>query len=250
MGPGTYRRRILIATGAGWARADLEDDLHRVGAVVRHDGVRVTGVEGLPIRVPWSLCPQAVARLERLVGLELSPHPLAGYRHTPGPEQCTHMFDMAGLALAHAARGTARRQYDAAVTVTTPDAPQTAALRRDGAPVLEWAVRGTVLTAPQAFAGQDLRRLLAWAEQALPDPDAFEAVVVLRRAMLISGSRHVDVDAFDTAFSTGYPLGACYVYQEGTAERAARNRGSRRDFSADADGLLSDLTRTPPPDPG
>lgn len=241
MGPGIYRRRVRIVTAAGEARADLEDDLHRVGAVIRHDGACVTAVEGKPIRVPWSLCPQSTARLERLVGMALSPHPLAGYRHTPGPEQCTHMFDMAGLAIAHAARGSAGCTYDAAVPVAEEDGPQTATLHRDGVLVLRWTVDGTRLTAPALYAGQDLRRLPDWGETALPDLDAYEAMIVLRRAMLISGSRRVDVDAFTTAFATGYPLGACYVYQRGTAERAERNRGTRRDFSEGAERLLGDL---------
>ncbi len=240
MGPGIYRRRIRITTEPGLARADLEDDLHRVGAVVRHDGRRVTAVEPLAIRVPWSLCPEAGRRLQRLVGMPLSTHPLAAQRHTPGPEQCTHMFDMAALAVTHAARGTASRDYLAEVPVTTPGAAQAARLYRDGEAVLGWTAEGTALVAPAAFAGRDLRRLLAWAETAL-DADALEAVTVLRRAMLISGSRHVDVDAFANALESGYPLGGCYVFQPDTAPRASRNRGSRRDFSPDAAPMLGDL---------
>jgi len=45
--PGIYRRRIRIATSPGQARADLEDDPHRYGVIVRHDGEHLTGVEGI-----------------------------------------------------------------------------------------------------------------------------------------------------------------------------------------------------------
>lgn len=240
MGPGIYRRRIRIATAPGLARADLEDDLHRVGAIIRHDGARITAVEPVMIRVPWSLCPQAGQRLHRLVGMALSPDPLAAYRHTPGPEQCTHVFDMAALAATHAARGTIGRDYLAEVPVTTPGAAQAAKLYRDGDMVLGWTAEGTALVAPDSFAGRDLRRLLAWAETAL-DADALEAVMVLRRAMLISSSRHVDVDAFAHALESGYPLGGCFVFQPDTAPLASRNRGTRRDFSPDASPMLADL---------
>ncbi|MDB5968420.1 MAG: hypothetical protein JWQ90_870 [Hydrocarboniphaga sp.] len=38
---GIYRRRLRIVTGPGWARADLEDDPHRYGVEVHHDGADI-----------------------------------------------------------------------------------------------------------------------------------------------------------------------------------------------------------------
>ena len=240
MRPGIYRRRIRIVAEPGRVRADLEDDLHRVGVVIHHDGHQVTATEGITLRIPWSACPDSARMLERLVGMALVAHPLATHRHTDSLAQCTHMFDLAGLAVAHAARRSPGCRYDMAIPVEAEPAVQIATLHRDGAPLLTWTVDGTRLLAPEPFAGQNLRRLLAWAETSLPDPDLFEPVVVLRRAMLISGSRRYDVDAAPTAAATGYAMGACFTYQPGVAESATRQYGTIRDFTTDPDGLLAD----------
>lgn len=241
MRAGVYRRRIRVVSGPGEVRADLEDDPHRHGVILRHDGRTVTAIEGLPLRTPWSLCPESAPALRKLVGMTLSPHPLAVYRHTAGSRQCTHMFDLAGLAVAHAARGIARRDYEVAVACPGATAPRQATLRRDGVEVLAWTVEGTTITAPEPFAGRGLKTLLGWAEGAFADPDAFEAIVVLRRSMHISNSRESDLDSIQSAGSIDWLIGACYVFQPGVAERTVRNLGTTRDFTETPQALLADL---------
>ena len=61
--PGIYRRRIVLQFQNGEARADLEDDQHRMSIVVHHDGTHVTTVDGLATRTPWLLCPTAADEL-------------------------------------------------------------------------------------------------------------------------------------------------------------------------------------------
>ena len=241
MNPGIYRRSIRIATAGMEARADLEDDLHRYAVIVRHDGASVTAIEGVPIRVPWSLCPQSVQALDRLVGMPLSPHPLAVFRHTDGSRQCTHLFDLAGLAIAHAARGIAARRYDIDAPYFQEIGPRTLSLRRDGIDVLRWTIAGTALLAPEPFAGHDVRRLSAWADSNFPDLDDVEAIALLRRAVLISKARLHDWDIFPTAADTGHGSGACYVFQPGVQEHAVRMFGSAREFTDAPERLLSDL---------
>lgn len=240
MTPGVYRRRIRIAAEDGAVRADLEDDPHRLGVRIGHDGRHVTAAAGTTHRTPWSLCPDSAGRLERLVGMALAPTPLAVHGHTPGQQQCTHMFDLAGLAIAHAARGVPARQYDAAVTVASAEAPRQARLQRDGREVLWWTVDGTTIIAPAPFAGRDLRSLLAWAETACDGADAFEAVVVLRRAVHISSARLMDLDDIPSAASLDRYGGACFVFQPERAAGSSRNRGSTRDFTHAPDALLRD----------
>lgn len=251
MNPGIYRRCIRIATSENEARADLEDDLHRFAVSIKHDGVCVTAITGLPIRVPWSLCPQSVKALDRLIGMPLSSHPQAVFRYTNGAQQCTHMFDLAGLAIAHAARGTRLRQYDVEAPYLEIKGPRSLLLRRDGLEILNWTIDGTTLLAPEAFAGRDIKRLSAWAESAYSgtnaDADAdfnlddYEAIVILRRAVLISKARLHDWDIFPTAADTGHGTGACYVFQPGVEERALRMVGSTREFTNTHDRMLSDL---------
>jgi hypothetical protein len=182
MNPGIYRRCIRIATAENEARAELEDDLHRFAVIIVHDGVRVRAIHGLPIRVPWSLCPQAAAAFDDLVGMPLSAHPLAVFRHTDGSQQCTHMLDLAGLAIAHAARGTRLRQYDVEAPYVEERGRAAwrcgATARRRANPALDHD--GATQLAPQAFAGRDIKRLPPWAGSAFPDPDDYEAIILLR----------------------------------------------------------------------
>ena len=84
------------------------------------------------LRTPWTLCRGAVNVLDRLVGMPLSADPQAVYRHADGRAQCTHLFDLAGLAISHAARGIAERQYDVEVPCLDPRAPREALLSVDG----------------------------------------------------------------------------------------------------------------------
>ncbi|MGE0387798.1 MAG: hypothetical protein AB7Q97_23985 [Gammaproteobacteria bacterium] len=246
---GAFRRRIRIVTSPAMARADLEDDMHRYGAIVRHDGRRVTAVEGVAIRTPWSLCGAAADHLHALAGMELSPDPLAAYAFTNGRRQCTHMFDMAAFAIAHAARGTPRRQYDAEIVLLPGDAPRPARLERNGLRILEWAVHGDVLTAPPALAGRNLRRLLEGNPLDAMALDDYEAMVVLRRAIYISQSRELDLDLAATAADVPGSeriLGACSVYQAGVADRALRVRGASRDFHDRREAMLADLESPAP----
>jgi hypothetical protein len=239
--PGIYRRRLRIETQPGWARVELEDDPHRHGLTLRHDGECVTAIEGRALRTPWSACGEAVGVLDRLLGMPLSPDPQQVYRHTNGREQCTHLLDLAGLAQAHAARGIAAREYEATVPCLHPDAQRDAVLRMDGREVLRWTLTRNIITAPALFAGQDLGRMMPWAKARFIDRDSLEAVLVLRRAIFVSGNRFYDLDRLLHADATGHVLDACYVYRDGVVQRAVRMPGATRDFSEQPEQLLADM---------
>ncbi len=244
--PGIYRRRIRIIAAPGQIRADMEDDAHRYGVIVRHEDGRVTGVEGIPLRTPWDLCVNATSALDRLAGMPLDRDFLAAGRHTNAKLQCTHMFDLASLAISHAARGTLRRQYDVEINVdaATHDAPREAILFRDGQETLRWIATSGKVLAPPPFAGQDMTRLLVWARNEITDADEFEAIFILRRAMNISRVREYDLDKAKHAIDIGV-MGSCFVYQPDIASRAKRVVGSMRDNSDTPDALLDDLPREP-----
>ena len=243
--PGVYRRRIVTATAPGFAQADLEDDPHRHGVLIEHDGVQVVAVRGTARRVPWTLCRGAVDVLGRLAGMALSPDPQAVYRHTDGRAQCTHLLDLAGLAISHAERGIAERQYDIEVPCLDTRAPRQARLAVDGRERLVWTLQRTTIVAPARYAGQDLPTMMPWVKQHIADRDEFEAVIVLRRAVFTSGNRIYDMDRMTTAAATGHVSGACHVFQHGVAEHALREKGSTLDFGARAVALLADLEESP-----
>ncbi len=239
--PGLYRRCIRIATSPGFARADLEDDPHRHGVLVEHDGVRVVAVGGVALRTPWSLCRGAINVLDRFAGMALSADPRDVYRHTDGRAQCTHLCDLTGLAISHAARGIAERQYDIEVPCVDTRAQRDARLSVDDRERLVWTLRRTTIVSPARYAGQDLRTMMSWVKQHIVDRDEFEAVIVLRRAIVTAGNRMYDMDRMTTAAATGHVNGACHVFQHGVAERALRERGSTLDFGATPQALLADL---------
>ena len=63
----------------------------------------------------------------------------------------------------------------------------------------------------------------------------------MRRAVLISGSRLMDLDALPTPAATGHGVGACYVHHPERMTVARRNVGSTRDFTDAPEALLADL---------
>jgi len=235
-----YRRRIRITTAAGQARADLEDDPHRYGVIVAHDGQRALSVRGLTLRTPWTLCKDAAAMLAKAEGVPLGTEFGEFYQQVDASLQCTHMADLAALAIAHAGHGTARRQYDVEVTGPATGERQFAAMEVDGAAYLNWTIEGTRIVSPGRYAGEDLRTMMR-AVHAAGDPSHTEAIQVLRRAVFVARSRRLDLDKLRNAAETGHVPGACYVFQPGLSEHALRIRGATRDFTHRREQMLIDL---------
>jgi len=230
-------RRIGIATRAREARAVVEDDFHHFRVIVRHDGAAVTGVTSEALRRPWTTCALAGEQLSKLEGFKLAPRASAALDYTSAKFQCTHMFDIAGLAIAAAARGIAARRYEAVIPDRAQRDGQTApVLSRDGVEVLRWDLRGNVLHAPPVFAGRSLRAGFSeWVDRTL-DVDDAEAAFILRRAILVSGGRGLNLDVAVHA-----PMGgACFVQQPERAPEGLRMVGSTLDFSERREALLSE----------
>jgi hypothetical protein len=238
-GAGVFRRRILLRAGDGRVRAELEDDFHRFAVELRHAGGRVLEARGEAARFPWTACPGATARIEALAGMPLLTRAVELAGHSDARLHCTHLYDLAALALAHAAAGRARREYAVAVPDRVGGVTE-ATLQRDGAPLLAWRVRGNRVVGPGPLAGLALRgrAFLDWIEAHL-DPDAAEAALVLRRALYIAMGRATDLDAVASAAHVTPIAGAsCHAMQPGIAEGALRVTGSTRDWTDDPDGLL------------
>ena len=217
----------------------MEDDFHHFAVDLDHDGQRVTAIAGAAVRFPWTTCPAAAAELQGLVGAPLAKRSTAIADHIPARRNCTHLYDLAGLALGHAGLGRADRRYD----VTIPDREHwatEATIACNGEVRLRWAVQGHTIEGPPPFAGQRLRGgFLAWADATL-DPETAEAAIILRRALSISLGRIMDLDVFPTAADLGERVvGTCYTFQPERLSVALRMKGSTRDFSADPDALLS-----------
>lgn len=241
-GEGVYRRRILLTGGRGRVVADLEDDFHRMRVVIEHDGERVLTIAGESTRFPWTECPGALTPLQALRGAKLTTATTVAANGANPRENCTHLFDIATLAVAHAAAARERRRYDVAVPDRIDNRTRPT-LARNGEPLLVWEVTGSKITGPAPFAGRSLRGMefLRWAEAEF-DADAAEAAIVLRRGTFISAGRLNDLDTSPNAAALIKWTGStCHSFTPGIAESADRVIGSAHEFSHQPEALLADL---------
>jgi hypothetical protein len=223
---GRFRRRIEIATRPGIARAVVEDDFHHFRVEVEHaDGI-VRRVGGQARRFPWATCPAAYEPLKEIAGMRVTSNPAAIREHAEQRLHCTHMFDLAGLAIAAAARDLGRRRYEATVPDRV-DGETQPRLFRDDEPLLSWQLEGDIIRSPIRYAGICVRAgFVPWAVQNLTEDEA-EAAIILRRALFVSNGRGRDLDARATAA----PKGGCYTQQPERVATAFRVIGSTRDFT-------------------
>lgn len=238
--PSAYLRRIVLtAPDQRTVTADLEDDFHRFGLVLRHDGHHVVSCEGDAVRYPWTECPGATEPLRAVSGVPLHERGNTIADRVSPSANCTHLFDLAALAVAHAAARRSRREYVAVVPDRDDAWRTTATLRRDGNVVLEWELEGLEVRSEGPFHGLRLRGgFQRWTSEMLEPEDA-ESALVLRRACEISMGRNTPWDRLPAAIDVGeFMLGVCHTFQPGRAEVALRVKGSTRDFSQDPARLL------------
>ena len=237
-----FHRRILISTrqdgskaGSGTARAALEDDYHHFRVELAYEGGVVTQAQGTGLRIPYTGCAAAGAALASLVGMKLDSVANSVTRATDASQQCTHQLDLAGLALAAAARGISERRYD--IEVPRRVGTQTSGrIERDGVTVLDWKIEGERIVSPPEHAGISLREGLArWALTTLPE-DVAEAALILRRCLMISRGRERNLDLLEHAEASG----RCFAQQPERAVIALRVVGSTWDFTERAGELCAE----------
>jgi hypothetical protein len=238
--PGIYRRRIVLSAEGDTASGWLEDDFHCFGAKLRHDGDRVVELSGEAKRWPWTTCPGAIDPLQQLVGAPLSTS-LRGIARGVDPRaQCTHLFDVALLAIAQAARGEGRRVYDIALPDRVAGHTRST-LRRDGELALAWEIERGEIKSPERYAGRTLQggRFNAWLDAHFEGDEA-EAALVLRRACIIGIGRKYDFDQIPRAEAFAHELGAgaCHTFGSSVLPNALRIVGSVRDFTDQPNAML------------
>lgn len=232
-----FCRSIVLEVDVRSVLAELEDDFHHFLVTLEHAGGLVTGISHTTIRYPWSLCPTAGGQLQGLVGTPLKCELRAALAQGDIRMNCTHLFDLACLAVTAAARGIVRRRYDIAVNMLNP-AQRTATLARDDGFHLAWKIQGSEITDPVLFAGIGLKRgFVDWAADTLALDEA-EAAILLRRAVFVSGGLRRDLDEVENAAEGARTMGGCFVMRDGIAEQALRMKGSTRDFTAPGAGPL------------
>ena len=245
-GDGAYRRALRMETTGERTRAELVDDFHHFAVRIDVRAGRVVDVVGEDVRIPWTTCAGALAPLRAMVGASVTRSLSALRAHTEARRQCTHLHDIACLAVAHAARaagreGTTRRRYDVALPDRRRGATR-AVLERDGEVRLVWSLdrSGIVEAIPDAFAGLPLagRRFQARLA-ALEDPDEAEAAWVLQRAVFIGTGRRHDFESMRVAAEFAAVVGGrCHSFASERVDRAFKIPNTVRDFTRDTGDLF------------
>ena len=246
---GIFRRQIDLRnsderTAVGW----LEDEFHHFGVTLVHDGVHVRDVRIAAPRPPWTTCAGAVEPLRQLIGRPLVARSSDVASFVDVRLQCTHLFDLASLLVAHAHgrredlryHGTVRRLD--ALEPGAPDASRRATLYRNGEAVLWWNLEDERIRAPAPYAGRTIHfGFRAWTEQR-PIEEA-ERALVLRRIAFASNGRRIPIEHLANAAALGQgPV--CHTFQPGRREVALPTPRSRRRFDhREADMLALATTR-------
>lgn len=214
--------RVITLDGAvDSVAARITDNVHDFGVAVRHDGQAVTAIEGFAYRVPWTTCPAATARLAELVGTPLRRDGASGARIDKS-QQCTHLFDLAKLAIAFAPQ-IGRRRYDVRVD-TAADDGAVARLDIDGQPVLCWMIDANRVVSHGPFAGHVTTGAAVWPPDAPNTAPLIEAAMLLRRALLVFyGRRRTEFRR--EAAALPHMAGACFSFQPERMAVAVRPEG-------------------------
>ncbi|MCJ8156023.1 DUF2889 domain-containing protein [Sphingomonas sp. LaA6.9] len=216
-----FRRRFAVSPVAGRVTAAVEDDYHCMAVTLHHDGEKVTGVGAIMDRAPWTTCPGAPAVLEAtFTGVALADVAARGEKQA----NCTHLYDLAVLAAAHAGDSTPTR-FD--ILVCDPvDGCVVAEIRRDGALVHRIGHRDDIVTAPSAIAGTSLFKLRGWIET-LMEPER-EAARLLQWGAILAHGRIIPMERQSDA--SRMPPN-CYTFQPDN-KAVAKRIGKIIDFGA------------------
>jgi hypothetical protein len=256
---GIFRRSFRITGTATTVSADMEDDYHRFGVDLVHDGEKVVSAHGRALRTPWNTCRLAPNMLSVVEGLPLQAYAADFVRQSNSRAQCTHLYELAAIAGSHALRDVREMEYAAEIPYPIGNEPVRVTLHRDGELFFDWQVRrpspsddphrpeatagGDEIVSPEPFAGRPLRSLLSWARREL-SPEMCDAAYIFRRAIGISAARIMDlddesIDIAATLFSR--KSGDCFTFQPEKLSTTHRSRGSTLDFTAKPSSLLADL---------
>ena len=239
-GKGIYRRRILLKGGASRVVAELEDCHHGFRCTVAHNSAIVTDICGEAIRVPHTTCEGAMAPIKALIGVPLNTGNAAFSAITHPRANCTHLYDLTTLAIAHCSRGDITRQYDIIINDEKNGIIEARALINQR-PIHHWTIRDNKIENPTELAGQPVMKgFFSWASSTFSE-DQREAAFALHKGYFVSIARRWDMRVMEGQPVTDYDSrpGVCYSYSEGVVENAYRRRNSIRDFTDTPEHLLS-----------
>lgn len=238
-GKGVFRRRIRLNGTDGQVCAELEDTNHGFRAKVFHDGQQVTDIQSEALRIPLSTCGGASEPLKALIGMPLDT-PTKNITLAVDPRaNCTHLYDLTLLAIAHCLRGNTSRQYDMEVDDQLEQEPAESRLYRNQQLVMTWQARDWLISAGPHTGNPLFKGFAAWANEAFSG-DEQEAAFALQKAYFVSQARRYKMDALAGTPANDQPQmkGVCFSYSPPNIDRAIRTANNTRDFTDCPEQLL------------
>lgn len=215
-----FYRQIRIDSDPGLLRARVVDNVHDLALTLQHDGTVITAVDAKANRIPWTTCPAAAIRLNELIGTPIDARP----HGVDKSWQCTHLFDLARLAVSKALT-LGHHKFDIEVLPAPTSDRVEAEARIDGRPVLHWVITDQRITPPPAFTSNAFDRASNRHSQA-SDDEVRTAELQLKRALLVYfGTRRSQF--MQHAQEMSEMGGACFSFQPINIETAARPKGFR-----------------------
>ena len=212
-GNGSCVRRISLRSEGSVVQGHLADNFHEMRCVVGHDTGLVTRITSEAVRIPTTACPAAAGQIQSFTGLPVGTPTREFYRDGRGRHHCTHLLDLAVLAIGHAAKPASTVTYEAVVPDEV-DEPVTITIARNGQLVHRWLIREGIIVEPAQLSGKTLDKGFAsWATIVL-DRDALDAATILARTWLVAiGRRYLPtLAAGRPALDNPGMLGRCYAY--------------------------------------
>ena len=240
-GSGCFRRRIRLVHSPGQVVAELEDSSHGFSLAMQYRDAVVQQIEAQTYRYPYTTCPGAKKPLMAFKGQAINADPRDINKTINARVNCTHLYDLAMLALAHASRPYGTRVYDVVLPDETDSASKLSVLL-DNTPVLEWQVKDWQITAPTVLQGQALYNGFAgsWSKYCGDDSETFEYGLIAQKGYLVSHARRYDHARTEgkAAIVDEAALGICHTYSPDIIQTAHFTRNSYRDFSDCPEQLL------------
>ena len=234
-GAGVFRRRMTLAGRVGEVAGELFDDFHHMRCGLAHDGEAVTAIAGEVLRFPFSTCAGADIALQELVGMRLD----AGadlHREGRAQRNCTHLFDLAALAIDFApAQGA--RVIEIEIADARAGGPVTARAWLDDTLIHDWHIADETICVP--FGGRSLFGGFApWARTQFAG-EALQAALQIQKSALVARGRRYIVDRGGGDL-TDEPerVGSCFSFSEANFPVARRLIGYARNLR---DGFPGDL---------
>ncbi len=238
-GQGVFRRRIRLSQIADTIVGELEDCMHGFRSTIVHDGSKVREVLGETLRYPMSTCPGATEPLQELLELPLAMSAEEINKAGNPFGNCTHLYDLSILAIAHSQYHTAIRQYDVEVEDEIDGACE-ARVFLDGELIHQWQTSLFQVESPAKLKGKTLfKGFSRWAKQNFAGPE-LEAAHVLQKGYFVAQARRYNTEkaAGQSALHEQAQRNVCYSYSDGIVEKAVRLGGNSRDFTNTPEQLL------------